>query len=217
VILAVGAVDRRGIAGSCGVRASWAELGVEPLGTGRTFRELFSKQDQTYRRLDRQTRAIVLAAEACGVSQALTAEQRQDTALVTETSLGSIEVDLRYTRSLRKGFVEAAVFPYTLQSTCLGDVALRHGLRGPTVCLSIEGGQEGAALLEARRLLVCGGARFAIVGMVDVLGEALPTADVALRSVVAVVAAPGYTSSEVALWPEGAADPLAALAETCLG
>ncbi len=213
-VIAVGCVDERGIGGTAGLSKSWEELGVALPGNGRTYRELSGKSDPTFRRLDKQTRAIVLAAEACGIDELLSAEEREETALVTETICGAIEVDLRYTRALDMGVVHAAIFPYTLQSTCLGDVTLRHGLRGPTVCLSIEHGQEGEALLEARRLLVPGGPRYAMVGTVDSLGESLPLSEPVLRSIVCVLAAEDAPGTSVAPWPEGP-DPFATLAEVC--
>lgn len=213
-IIAVGCVDERGINSTSGLSKSWEELAVAAPGNGRTYRELSGKSDPTFRRLDRQTRAIVLAAQACGINDLLSAEEREETALVTETTCGAIEVDLRYTRALDMGIVHAAIFPYTLQSTCLGDVALRHGLRGPTVCLSLEPGQEGEALREARRLLVPGGPPFAVVGTVDSLDETLPLAEPALRSVMCVLAAADTPRPSVVAWPESG-DPFSTLAEVC--
>lgn len=214
-ILAVGVLDDVGIAGTRGIAVAWQELGETAPGTGRTLRTVFGHGDQTYRRLDHQCRALVLAAQAAGIDDVLSPEQRHDAALITETWLGSIEADLRYTRLLREGLVDAAVFPYTLPSTCLGEVALRHGLRGPTICMSVEPPQTGEALWEARRLLAAGEARHAVVGCVDALGEAVPTLQPRLRAVVAVLAAAGEPGPAVAAWPAGEADPFAVLARAC--
>jgi 3-oxoacyl-(acyl-carrier-protein) synthase len=200
-ILAIGAVDARGVAGTSGVRAEWAALGVEAPGDGRAFRALFRRPDPTFRRLDRASRALVLAAEAAGLGALLPRDARDETALVIETERGSLEADLRFARSLSPGPPIGAVFPFTLPSASLGEVAIRHHLRGPAICLSIDAGSAGAALEEAARLLEDGEARFAVAGCVEVCG---PRAGLRgeLRAVIALVAA-AETASALRPWPRG--------------
>jgi hypothetical protein len=214
-ILAVGVVDELGIRNASGLDVSWGELGVEAPGNGRTLRAVFGTGDSTFRRLDRVTRALVLAARASGVERMLTPGELERTALVVETSRGSLESDLRYARSLARGVVRAALFPYTLPSTCLGDVALRLATRGPTLSFSIESGDEGEALREARRLLAGGEASFAVAGAVDALDEALDGAPPLLRAVVALVAPASPRFPEVARWSDEGEDPFAVLACAC--
>lgn len=212
-ILAIGAVDAHSIAGSGGLDSTWKSLGSPPLGGTKLYRELFGRNDDTFRRLDRQTRAIVLATAATGVDALLGAEEREATALVAETVWGSIEVDFKYTRSLAAEMVHGAIFPYTLQSTCLGDVALRNELRGPTISLSVGPQERGEALREALRLFRSGELRHALVGSVDALASGVPGEEPVLRAVVALVAAPGASPGvrAVADWPGDGADPFAAL------
>jgi 3-oxoacyl-(acyl-carrier-protein) synthase len=188
-LLATGRVDAEGITSSAGWQRSWRELEAEAPGTGSTFRALFGRPDATFRRLDRMTRALLLAVEACALDTHLSAAEREETALVVETVLGSLEVDLHYTRALSTGVVRVALFPYTLQSTCLGDIALRHGLRGPTLSLSIAEGQEGEALREALRLFARGGLRHAVVGTADALGEPVNGVTPTLRASVSLYGA----------------------------
>ena len=214
-VIAIGVVDEQGIASTCGIEKTWSDLETEAPGNSKTFRALTGNRDQTFRRLDRATRALVLAAEASGISQLLTAGQRHETALVIETSRGCIEADLRYARLLKTGIVHAAIFPYTLQSTCLGDVALRHGLRGQTLSLSVEPGEEGESLREAARILQADGPRYAIAGVVDVLEEQLPNTAPRLRALVCIVAAASEPANPVAPWPGDSADPFASLIESC--
>jgi 3-oxoacyl-(acyl-carrier-protein) synthase len=213
-VVAIGLVDRRGVAGTGGVCADWPELQVEPPGTGRTFRALFHATDPTFRRLDRSSRALVLAAEAAGLRGLLRDEARDKTAIVVETERGSLDIDLRFARGLGPGPgpVEGALFPYTLASASLGEVALRHRLRGPAICLSIGPGQQGQALEEARRLLDEGEARFALACSVDALCEPCPGAQGALRAVVALLAGAGEAGADVAPWPSQREDPFALLA-----
>lgn len=213
-ILAASAVDACGVTSTAGLSSTWQALGVEGPGNGLSFRALFGRTDATFRRLDRATRALVVAAEACRIESHLSAAEREATAIVVETARGSLELDRGYTRALAAGVVRVALFPYTLQSTCLGDVALRHGLRGPTLSLSIADDGEGEALREARRLFARG-VRHALVGSVDALAEEVPGEPQVLRAVVCLVAAPGVEGAAVLPWPAGAA-PFAALALQCL-
>jgi hypothetical protein len=214
-IISISVLDQEGIANTWGFQKTWAEMNCEAPGTSRALRQLTHNKDQTFRRLDRPTRALVLAAEACGVSNLLTPEQRNDTALFIETARGCIEADLRYARLLRTGVVHAAIFPYTLQSTCLGDVTLRHGLRGQTLSLSVEPGDEGEALREAKRVLRPGGPQFVLAGVVDALDEPQPGAAPILRAVVCLLAAPEVESREMAPWPASHGDPFVELAAAC--
>jgi len=214
-IIAIGCVDADGIAGTQGVHASWEELGVKAPGNGRTYRELSGKSDDTFRRLNGTTRALVLAGEACGIRTRLAPEVCSETALVVETAHGCLEVDLKFARTLDQGIAHAAIFPYTLQSTCLGDLALRHGLRGPTLSLSIEPGGEGEALREAERLFAAGDVRYAVVGCVDVFEETLHGSLPAMRAVVCLLAAEDEPLDPVAEWPIAAEEPFKALSKAC--
>ena len=56
-----------------------------------------------------------------------------ETAICVETELGSLTTDVDFQRSLRDDVVQAGIFPYSLTSTSLGEVALRYQLRGPTL------------------------------------------------------------------------------------
>jgi len=215
-ILALAAVDALGVRSSAGLRASWEALGVEAPGTGRAFRALFGHGDDTFRRLDRPTRALVVAAEACGLARILSAEARAATALVVETARGSLEVDLRYVRALERGEVQGSIFPYTLQSTCLGDVALRAGLQGPVLSLSVAAEAEGEALAEARRMLAGGEVRHALVGRVEALVEPAGGLEPELRAVVALVAASDEPAPALLSWPDGTA-PFTSLARALAG
>jgi 3-oxoacyl-(acyl-carrier-protein) synthase len=213
-ILAASVVDALEITRSDGWSVTWRSLGVEAPGNGISFRALFGRTDATFRRLDRMTRALVIAAEACALGTRLSEAEREDTGLVVETACGSVELDLAYTRALASGNVRVSLFPYTLQSTCLGDVALRQGLCGPTLSLSVARGGEGEALREARRMLARGELRHALVGTVDALGEAVPGAEPVLRAVACLVAAPGAGAPSGLAWSEDA-DAFTLLADAC--
>ncbi len=203
-ITALGLVDATGLAGSAGITASWAKVGVPAPGNGRTFRAVFGRPDETFRRLDRISRALVLAGESAGISQAIAAAvgvAPAEVALVFETSLGSLDSDLKFADSMAAGMCDGPVFAYTLPSTSLGELALRHGLRGPTICLATVPEQRGTALREAELLLATGEARVVVAGLVDVLATPRPSVDAECRAVVAVLAAPAFGLPGVATWP----------------
>lgn len=198
-VLAVGVVDAERIRGSGGLDRRWHELGVAAPGDGRTPRRLFDRTDSTYRRLDRISRSLVLAAMAAGIEDVLGESARNAAAVLAETHVGCLEIDRRYTRSLADDVVEATIFPYTLPTTSLGEMALRFGLRGLTVSLSVDDSRRGAALREAQRMFAAGEIEHAVVASVDVLDESAPGLPAGLRAVVAVLARAGGRA--VAPWP----------------
>jgi hypothetical protein len=208
ILLAIGHMDGQRVLGTGGLSAAWADLDAPPPGNGRTFRALFGRPDATFRRLDSVSRALVLAAEAADLPSCLPGEARDDTAVVLETRRGVIDTDLRFLRQLEAGIVDGPIFPYTLPSASLGEVALRHGLRGPSLCLSIGPGECGTALREARHLLEDGDATHALAARVEVLSHARGGMSASLRASV-VLLAPAGTSTDagVADWPDASDDP----------
>jgi 3-oxoacyl-(acyl-carrier-protein) synthase len=212
VVAAIGIVDAQGIAGTSGVSCSWRALGESPPGTGRTFRAAFGRADETFRRLDAASRVLVLASEAAGITHLLPAAARDRAAIAIETSLGCLDADLQFARSLGDEMPDAPIFPYTLPSTCLGEVALRHGLRGPSVCLSVGPGDEGCAFAEATRMLAAGEAEVAVAGTIEALTRGVPGASAACAAVVAVLASERLGLTAAAPWPAARGNPFAALA-----
>ncbi|MEO6596556.1 MAG: beta-ketoacyl synthase N-terminal-like domain-containing protein [Planctomycetota bacterium] len=200
-IVAIGAVDHERIAGTTGIHVRWRDLGSPAPGTGRTFRTVFGRSDETFRRLDRVSRALVLASTAAGLDAVLPEGARAGCALVIETTLGCLDSDLRFAQSLGTGMCDGPIFPYTLPSTCLGEIALRHGLRGPSLCLSIAPEARGLAFAEATNLLAAGETEFALVGTVDVLEQATSHTPAVCRAAVALLAHWRVGLASVAAWP----------------
>lgn len=204
VLAAAALVDRDHIAGTGGVRARWDELRVPPPGDGRTFRALFGRSDETFRRLDVASRALVLACEALGLDRVLPEGDRDRTALVVATSLGCLDADRQFARSLGAEMLDAPIFPYTLPSTCVGEIALRHGLRGPGICLSVPPAEHGLAFAEAVGLLAGGEADAVVAATIDVARTDPSTCEVA----VALLTLPRHDAPGWTAWQ---ADPLAAI------
>ncbi|MBL8730043.1 MAG: hypothetical protein JNM25_16580 [Planctomycetes bacterium] len=207
VVAAIGDVDRRRIAGTAGLHVTWDELGVDAPGDGRTFRAAFGRGDETFRRLDVASRALVLASEASGLQDLLTAAQREASALIVATTIGCLDADRQFAASLDTEMRDAPIFPYTLPSTCLGEVALRHGLRGISICLSVAPGDADDALGEALRVLVAGEAETAVVATVDVLRGEPPTC----AATVVLLAHPRLALPPVAAWPAPGGGAFAAI------
>jgi 3-oxoacyl-[acyl-carrier-protein] synthase II len=152
-IAAAGAVDRTGFLGTGGVSRLWRELGLDPLADKLRWKALFTSSFPDFRHLDRLGKILCIAAESAGLA-ARVAPPEDDTAVVLASSQGCLDSDWRFERSLGSDEGTAAgLFPYTLPSTCLGAVAIRHGLRGPTLSFSTPSGQEGRAIREAAELV----------------------------------------------------------------
>ncbi len=174
VVSALGIVDASGVRGSSGIRSSWTELGQDPVAGLVRFKPIFGTAFRDFRRLDILSRMFIVMTEACDLATHLPVAWRIDTALVSGSETGCLAADRRFERSLHiPAGIEPAVFPYTLPSTCLGEVAIRHRLHGPTVCLSLADREEPQALRVATQLLHGGEARAALV----LVGDWVPAAE----------------------------------------
>jgi hypothetical protein len=172
-VVGAAVMDPRGLIGSGGLTVE-----LDPLGVLR-WKQAFASPFPTFRRLDRLSKLALLTAEAAGVGD-LSAETKTETAVVLGSVYGCLEADLAFAESLRpERDTRPALFPYTLPSTCLGEIAVRYGLQGPSLCLSTLEGAEASALTEATALIEGGEASAACV----CLGDALPPAVAAVAGV----------------------------------
>lgn len=170
-VAAAGVADETGVAGTGGTAVRWKDIGLDPR-TRIRWRLLFDEPFPEFRRLDPLSRFCCLAVEAARPGDHLDEAQRRDTAVVLASTLGCLHADVRFAAGLeREAEIEPAVFPYTLPSTCLGDVAIRHRLTGPTLCLAAEDRDEQVGLREAARLLALEEASAALVCLGDVFWQ----------------------------------------------
>lgn len=173
-VAAAGVADENGVAGTGGAAVRWDETGTDPR-TRIRWRSFFEAPFPEFRRLDPLSRFCCLAAEAARPGDHLDEAQRRDTAIVLASTLGCLHADVRFAAGLeRDAEIEPAVFPYTLPSTCLGDVAIRHRLTGPTLCLAAEDGDVHVGLREAARLLALEEAAAVLVCLGDVFWQPDP-------------------------------------------
>lgn len=214
-IVAVGRLDQRGVFAGDGVARRWSEVDAEPPGDGRVWRAWFDGPFRTFRRLDLLSRALLVTAEAAGVGRLLTEVERRETAVVVGSTYGSLDADLRFAASLAPGReAEAARFPYTLPSTAVGELALRYGLRGPSLFLSV-GDDPSVSLLEARQLVEEGAVPTAVAAHAEALGEDVaPPGVPPMLEVTLVVIRAGSASVAGADWGrlDSATDPWRSLA-----
>ena len=161
------AIDADGFSTSGGQRRRWRDLAVEPVAGKLRWGALFESANPGFRRLDRTSKLLRCAAELCGL-ESLPDELRDNTALLLASSTGCLAADLRFEQSLRTEHgIEPGLFPYTLPSTVLGEIAIQHQLRGPTLCLSVAEGDEGQAIDAGRALIVGGEADAALILLGD--------------------------------------------------
>jgi 3-oxoacyl-(acyl-carrier-protein) synthase len=163
--VAAGAVDAQRIGGSAMAARRWADLGLDPVAGHLRWKSVFRTPFRGFRRHDRLSQVVCMAAEAAGLGGLPDRSTRERTALVSSSSAGCLDSDLCFSRGLLPGAqAEAALFPYTLPSTCLGAVAIRFQLGGPTVCLATapdrfeDGVDTGIGLIEqgdAAAAVVC--------------------------------------------------------------
>jgi len=96
-------------------------------------------------RLDLASQLAVLAVESLRIQ--FDAWPRERIGLCLAVQAGSLTTDEQYWQGRNQvGGPSPALFTYTLPSSPLGEVAIRHRLTGPNLCLV---GDDGIALAEA--------------------------------------------------------------------
>lgn len=156
-------VDVVGVRNSAGTTVDWQQLDVDPQRSRIAWREEFGGDARAFRRLDPTTRMVWIAAAACGLDE-LPEPLRERTGLVLASASGCLAADLRFAAGLHvTAGIEPALFAYTLPSTALGEVAIRHRLRGPTLFLSVPSGREAAGVDAGLDLISAGEADAALV------------------------------------------------------
>lgn len=98
-------------------------------------------------RLDGLAKYAMVAVEMLGVPVDSPCESRLPMAILLGTQHGSISVDMRFYQSIHKpGGASPMLFPYTLPSAAVGEIAIRFHIIGPSICF-IGGPQSGRTVL----------------------------------------------------------------------
>ena len=111
-------------------------------------------------RLDLACQLGLTAVEALSIDWAN--EPRTEVSVCVTTNTGSLSTDVQYWQGRNQpGGASPTLFAYTLPSSVLGEIAIRHGLTGPNLCLL--GGNQ-TILSEARDWLRSGEAAACLSG-----------------------------------------------------
>jgi 3-oxoacyl-(acyl-carrier-protein) synthase len=128
---------------------------------------LFSSSCPRFGRMDALSRLGLMAVELLGVDfSALPERDRDELGVCLETRFGCLAADLNFLETL-----SPSVFTYTLPSTAIGEICIRHRLRGPVLCLIPANDNEQQALEQARARLRDGGAARCLCIGCDALAE----------------------------------------------
>ena len=98
-------------------------------------------------RLDALCKCAIIAVEMVGLPSAPEGGARHDMALMVGTEHGSFDVDRAFLNTIGQvGGASPALFPYTLPSAALAEIAIRHRITGPNACF-VAGPDSGALAL----------------------------------------------------------------------
>ena len=149
-------------------RRPWLDPAGKPM-TGRdlmtiSWSAMFAESCPRFGRMSPLARLGLMAVELLDAGFAsMTDGQRTNTGICMLSPSGSLITDIEFLRDL-----SPATFTYTLPSSVIGEVCIRHRLRGPGLCL-MSGEQVGRSLIaEASERLAMGEAE----GMLCLMCEA---------------------------------------------
>ena len=116
---------------------------------------LFKSEAQRFARMDWLSRLGLMAVELLDAHfETRDAKDLEQTGVCVETAAGCLTSDAEFLRLPRP-----TVFSYTLPSTVIGEICIRHRFKGPMLCLMSSGNSTRAAIDEAAAWLREGSAR----------------------------------------------------------
>ncbi len=124
-------------------------------------------------RMDHLSRLGLAAVELMGVDfESMAPEEKDDVGVVMGTRAGCVSVDAQFWREHGEpGGPSPALFTYTLPSTVMGEICIRHGLKGPNLCVML-GEDDSSVLAEADAWLRSGEADACVCLCCDAVDEA---------------------------------------------
>jgi len=149
VVKAAGWLGPEGFGNDLVGHTSWpAPLG-EALRRGELeelrWSELFESEAQRFARMDWLSRLGLIAVELLDAHfETWEPLSREQTGVCVETTAGSLTSDAEFLRLARP-----TVFTYTLPSTVIGEICIRHRFKGPMLCLMSSGKTTRAGIDEA--------------------------------------------------------------------
>ncbi len=113
---------------------------------------MFSSPCSRFGRMSPLTRLGLMAVELLDAGLAeMTDEQRTNTGICMCSPFGSMATDIEFLRDNSPN-----TFTYTLPSSVMGEVCIRHRLRGPGLCLMSEGSAGRGIVEEAAERIFSG-------------------------------------------------------------
>ena len=159
VITAAGCVTDWGCGSHRSAPRSWDDLpggaGAGPRPPAFAWSSLFASPCPRFGRMDPLCRLGLASVEMMGIDfAALVPDERAGTAVCLGTPEGSLSVDVDFWRGRDgAGGPNPTLFTYTLPSTLLGEICIRHGLKGPNLCLMLGDAGSGRLLQGAAEWL----------------------------------------------------------------
>jgi len=157
-ILVDGAVEFSGEASDFGgfAQAAYKHLQVE-----------YSK----FHKMDNLSKLGFLAAEYLLSGTALLAQSATDRAgIVVSNATSSTDTDLRYNAQVQQQVASPALFVYTLPNIVLGEICIRHGMKGENTLFVSENYDAAAQVSYIRQLLADDVLETCIGGWLDYFG-----------------------------------------------
>jgi 3-oxoacyl-(acyl-carrier-protein) synthase len=129
---------------------------------------LLSDSDPSrFLRMDLMCRLGFMAAELLAVNfDALPDARRDELGVCVESFTGSLDTDIRFAQTPRP-----SIFAYTLPSTVIGEICIRHRLKGPVLSLVSPDTNGANALVEAAEWLRDGDAEMVLCLGIEALNR----------------------------------------------
>lgn len=149
VITAASHVGPTGCAGSQGGYTAWREQpdrpGIRAGVPTLSWSSLFTAACPRFGRMDTLSKIALMAVERLNLEFAgWAADEKTTIGVCLQTSYGSVSTDVEFLET-----ESPSIFVYTLASTAIGEICIRHGLQGPVLCLMCQANQNANALTEA--------------------------------------------------------------------
>jgi len=159
VIQAAGWLGPEGFGNDLTGRRDWPKPLDEALRRGELdelhWSALFKSEAQRFSRMDWLSRLGLMAVELLDAQfETRDAQDLEQTGVCVETAAGCLTSDAEFLRLPRP-----TVFSYTLPSTVIGEICIRHHFKGPMLCLMSSGNSTRVALDEAAAWLREGSAK----------------------------------------------------------
>ena len=156
IVRAASFVDADGYGSMRGGKQPWPATYAAALQRAeipdRTWSAMFGSSCPRFGRMDALSRLGLMAVELLGVDfVALPEGERDNIGVCMETRCGCLATDRRFLETFSPN-----VFAYTLPSTAIGEICIRHRLRGPVLCLMTGDDNARPALDEAVAWLEAG-------------------------------------------------------------